>query len=100
MATFPAYVIDVGGGADYTIFSFGQTVNRPSTVARMEAVEYAKKYLHPKQISHAMYVVNTQEDFDAIIAKKKRVQIQAKIWRLENELAQAKEELRRQEAKL
>ena len=98
MATFPAYVIDVGAGADFTIFPFG-TVNRPSTVARTEAVEYAKKYLHPKQISHAMYIVNTQKDFDAIIAKNQRIGLQAKIWRLENELAQAKEELRRQEAK-
>tara|TARA_R100000231_G_scaffold34814_2_gene30753 strand:+ start:2177 stop:2398 length:222 start_codon:yes stop_codon:yes gene_type:complete len=71
MAQFPAYVIDVGAGEDYTIFSFG-TVNRPSTVARMEAVEYAKKYLHPKQISHAMYVVNTQEEFDAIIQRRLR----------------------------
>ena len=68
-AQFPAFVVDVGAGADFTIFPFG-TVNRPSTVARMEAVEYAKKYLHPKQISHAIYIVDSQEDFDAIIRRR------------------------------
>ena len=101
MATFPAVVVDVGEGADYTIFSFG-TMNRPSTVARMEANAYADKFLVSAKppIAHRIYVVNTQKEFDAIIAKNQRIDLQAKIWRLENELAQTKEELRRQEAKL
>jgi precorrin-6B methylase 2 len=104
MVQFPAVVVDVGDGADFTIFSFG-TVNRPSTVARNEANEYAKKCLLSAQppIPHEIYVVNSQEDFDAILEKRteglrRREEIQAKIWRLENELAQAKKELKQVKA--
>ncbi len=68
-AQFPAFVVDVGAGADYTIFPFG-TFNTPSRIARAQAVAYADKYLRPKQISHAIYIVDSQEDFDAIIRRR------------------------------
>lgn len=104
MVQFPAVVVDVGEGADFTIFSFG-TVSRPATVAKMEATAYAKKHLVSAQppIAHEIYVVNSQEDFDAILEKRteglrRREEIQAKIWRLENELAQAKKELKQVKA--
>ena len=73
-ATYPAYIIDVGAGADYTIFSIERTEPRNIgyKAAKKRAIDYAKKYLHPKQISHAMYVVNTQKEFDAIIQRRLR----------------------------
>lgn len=90
-AQFPAFVVDVGAGADYTIFS---VVHNKLKDARERAIAYCDKYLQPKQISHAIYLLDTQEDFDRIIAKHNINTIQAKIWRIENELAQAKQELR------
>jgi len=87
---FPAFVVDVGAGADFTIFS---VVHNKIKDARERAIAYCDKYLRPKQISHAIYLLDTQKDFDRIIAKHNINTIQAKVWRIENELAQAKEEL-------
>ena len=66
ISLFPAYVVDVDAGADYTIFPFKIT----SRIARAQAKKYADKYLRPRQISHAIYIVDSQEDFDAIIRRR------------------------------
>lgn len=91
-AQFPAFVVDVGAGEDYTIFSL---VHCDKNSARGRAQLYCAKYLHPKQISHAVYFIDTQEDFDKRIAKRSIETVQAKVWRIENELAHAKNELRK-----
>tara|TARA_Y100000004_G_C8785972_1_gene357086 strand:- start:172 stop:402 length:231 start_codon:yes stop_codon:yes gene_type:complete len=73
-ATYPAYIIDVGAGADYTIFSIERTDprNLGYQAAKKEAMDYAKKYLHPLQISHAMYIINSKKDFDKLIQRRLR----------------------------
>ncbi len=73
-ATYPAFVVDVGFGADYTIFSIegNPRLTRNIAQANEKAEAYAKKYLRPKQISHAIYLVKTQEEFDAMIERRLR----------------------------
>lgn len=73
-ATYPAYVVDVGFGADYTIFSIERTDPRNVgyEVAKQKALDYSKKYLRPKQISHAIYIMRSQERFDAMIERRLR----------------------------
>lgn len=95
-AQFPAVVVDVGEGADFTIFKIFGGGSDDKRIAQSKAEAYAEKYLVAAQppIAHRIYLVNSQEDFDAILAKNRRLEIQAKIWRLENELAQAKKELK------
>lgn len=74
MATYPAYIIDVGAGADYTIFSIERTEPRNIgyNAAKKKAMDYAKKYLHPKQISHAMYIIHSEKEFDKLIQRRLR----------------------------
>ena len=67
ISQFPAYVVDEGAGAGYTIFTIG-AYHRVDV--RKRAMDYAKKYLRPRQISHRIYAVESQEDFDAIIRRR------------------------------
>ena len=71
---FPAFVVDVGAGADYTIFTIEGNARLMKNIARAneKAEAYSKKYLRPERISHAIYSVNSQEEFDAIIQRRNK----------------------------
>lgn len=66
-ANFPAWIVDVGAGQDYTIFTF-----RLESCAKAQdrAEAYAKKYLRPNRISHAIYIMRSEEEFDAMIKRR------------------------------
>jgi len=71
---FPAVVVDVGNGADYTIFSYDYSHEYlpACSIAEDNAKAYAEKYLLSAQppIKHEIYHVKTQSDFYAIIDKR------------------------------
>ena len=72
MSDFPAIVVDVGRGADYTIFSYQATPFWAVRFAKAEAKAYAEKYLLSAQppIKHSIYHVKTKSDFYAMIDKR------------------------------
>tara|TARA_R110002073_G_C9181554_1_gene556433 strand:+ start:29 stop:295 length:267 start_codon:yes stop_codon:yes gene_type:complete len=74
---FPAVVVEVGNGADYTIFSYDYShPYLPAwQIAHDNAKAYAEKYLlyllsAQPPIKHSIYHVKTQSDFYAIIDKR------------------------------
>lgn len=89
-AEFPAFVVDAG--ADYT--AIFPVIDDNLTDARERAIAHCIEHLRPKQISHAIYLLDTQKDFDRILAKRNIEKIQEKVWRIQKELAQAEKELR------
>lgn len=67
---FPAVVVEVGNGADYTIFSYDYShpYHPACSIAEDNAKAYAEKYLLFAQppIKHSIYHVITQSEFYAI----------------------------------
>ena len=74
---FPAVIVDVGKGADFTVFSYPDNLPpneqvKAADAAFTKARAYAKKYLLSAQppIKHEIYHVKTESDFYAIIDNK------------------------------
>jgi len=73
LGRFPAIVIDICDGADYTFFPFAANCIDSHIKAVKEAKAYAKKYLRNAgmPITHDFFFIESQSDFHAMIDERR-----------------------------